>query len=143
MFHVPPNIQIKLQIMDFPRILSIFSKISRGMLLLLTITSWKHPRFGLQNVVPKLDSVFFYVIFLIVIVNRIVLNLSFLITSLIFIPLRKTMFFLNLWLKRKYCVGMLLSKDNSDWSTRINCGAILFTIAATYVISVKCQLEQK
>jgi hypothetical protein len=44
-----------------------------------------------------------------------------------------------LWLKRKYCVGMLLSKDNSNWSTRINCGAILFTIAATYVISVKCQ----
>jgi hypothetical protein len=43
-------------------------------ILLLTITSWKHPRFGLQNVVPKLDSVFFYVIFLIVIVNMIVLN---------------------------------------------------------------------
>ena len=39
MFHPLSNIQIKLQIMDFPRIPSIFSKISRGMLLFLTMTS--------------------------------------------------------------------------------------------------------
>ena len=76
---------------NFSRIPSIFSKISRGMLLLLTLTSWKHPPFSIQNIVPKLDSAFFEVIFLSDIVHKIVIILSFLITSLIFIPLRKTM----------------------------------------------------
>ena len=68
----------------------------------------------------------------------IIFKLSFLITSLSFSPHFVKQWFLFV-ITRSTCVGLLLSKGNSDWRTRINSGARIFTIAATYVMCVKCQ----